>query len=87
MHCSNNNFCVVKHTEPTVYHNNKFKSKWTQQFQNTAKQEFLLINEQYKEEKEEKEEKEKQKFPLTYDGLMQWHQNDKLQELEIDKEY
>jgi hypothetical protein len=104
MHCNNNAFCVVKRAAPTAYHNNNFRSKWTQRFQNLAKQEFILAlkelaEEEYKMEllvlealAEEVEEVEevlsdealKNVFPLTYDGLMQWHKNDR-KEKEIKK--
>ena len=107
MHCNNNLFCLVKQTLPTAYHCNNFRSKWTQQFQNLAKQEFNqalkeIAEEEYKMElllKEALEEEAllaeafldkvyeveevlsdealKKVFPLTYDGLMQWHKNDR----------
>jgi hypothetical protein len=89
MHCNNNAFCVVKQTAATVYHSNNFRSKWTQRFQNLAKQEFILAEEEYKmellilealeEELEEvlSDEALKNVFQLTYDGLMQWHTNDR----------
>jgi hypothetical protein len=105
MHCNNNEFCVVKRTAPTAYHSNNFKSKWTQQFQNLAKQEFNQALKEFAEEEEYKcnsyyahEKREdnevdevlsdkalKKVFPLTYDGLMQWHKNDQKEKEEEKK--
>jgi hypothetical protein len=87
MHCINNNFCIVKQIKPTIYHNDNFKSKWTQRFENIAKQEFLLLEEEYcreietrretrETETETRETETEVKIPLTYDGLMQWHQKE-----------
>jgi hypothetical protein len=79
MHCINDVFCVVKQTKPTTFHKDDFKSKWTQRFENLAKQEFILLEQEYQREQEElnnKDLKAESKFPLTYDGLMQWHQKE-----------
>lgn len=78
MHCTNNNFCIVKQTKPTEFHKADFKSKWTQRFENLAKQQFLLLEQEFQREQQEEDQAEKAeaKFPLTYDGLMQWHQKE-----------
>ena len=55
MHYNNNNFCNVKHTAPTNFHKPGFKSKWTQDFQNKAKQEFIQGILEFQAESEAKE--------------------------------
>ncbi len=55
MHYNNNNFCNVKHTAPTNFHKSEFKSKWTQDFQNKAKQEFIQGILEFQAEAEAKE--------------------------------
>jgi hypothetical protein len=50
MHCFDSKFCVVKQTEPTPFHNRGFESKWTQHFENKAKQEFIRAENEYQME-------------------------------------
>jgi len=87
MHCNNNAFCVVKQSAATVYHSNNFRSKWTQRFQNLAKQELNIALKEYNMEMEEvlSDEALKKVFPLTYDGLMMWHENDRKEKDEENK--
>jgi len=55
MHYNNNNFCTVNQTAPTNFHKSEFKSKWTQDFQNKAKQEFIQGILEFQAESEAKE--------------------------------
>jgi hypothetical protein len=55
MHYNNNNFYTVNQTAPTNFHKSEFKSKWTQDFQNKAKQEFIQGILEFQAESEAKE--------------------------------